>query len=132
MVFGATAKPLASVSGRRSVVLIHDDADNCQQNVCAAAEVLRRSGLVAHVVGLGLKPEDATRMACLPQITGGRFSSGRVPADHRLPVGLAMAATGVLGGARPLIGEPYGADMAMFITIGHTPTVILSDAPTMD
>jgi Ca-activated chloride channel family protein len=54
------AKPLASVSGRRSVVLIHDDADNCQQNVCAAAEVLRRSGLVAHVVGLGLKPEDAT------------------------------------------------------------------------
>ena len=38
------AKPLASVSGRRSVVLIHDDADNCQQNVCAAAEVLRRPG----------------------------------------------------------------------------------------
>jgi Ca-activated chloride channel family protein len=71
------AKPLASVSGRRSVVLIHDDADNCQQNVCAAAEVLRRSGLVAHVVGLGLKPEDATRMACLPQITGGRFFNAR-------------------------------------------------------
>ncbi len=71
------AKPLAAVSGRRSVVLIHDDADNCQQNVCAAAEVLRRSGLVAHVVGLGLKPEDATRMACLPQITGGRFFNAR-------------------------------------------------------
>jgi Ca-activated chloride channel family protein len=71
------AKPLASVSGRRSVVLIHDDADNCQQNVCAAAEVLRRSGLVAHVVGLGLKPEDATRMACLTQITGGRFFNAR-------------------------------------------------------
>ena len=36
------AKPLASVSGRRSVVLIHDDADNCQQNVCAAAELLTK------------------------------------------------------------------------------------------
>ena len=38
------AKSLPSVSGKRSLILIHDDADNCQQNVCAAAEELRRSG----------------------------------------------------------------------------------------
>jgi Ca-activated chloride channel homolog len=71
------AKSLPPAPGKRSVILIHDDADNCQQNVCAAAEELRRSGMVAHVVGLGLKPEDATKMACLTQTTGGRFFNAR-------------------------------------------------------
>ena len=43
------AKSMPPGPGRRSLVLIHDDADNCQQNVCAAAEELRRAGIVAHV-----------------------------------------------------------------------------------
>ena len=32
-----------------------------------------RGGVTAHVVGLGLKPDDLAKMACLPQITGGRL-----------------------------------------------------------
>lgn len=71
------AKSLPPAPGKRSLILIHDDADNCQQNVCAAAEELRRAGIVAHVVGLGLKPNDATTMACLPQTTGGRLFNAR-------------------------------------------------------
>jgi Ca-activated chloride channel homolog len=105
------AKPLAAVSGKRSVVLIHDDADNCQQNVCAAAEVLRRSGLVAHVVGLGLKPEDATRMACLPQITGGRLFNARSAEQIGTSVEEALRlASGDAGGvdvpAAPTLARP--------------------------
>lgn len=73
------AKSLPPGPGRRSLVLIHDDADNCQQNVCVAAEELRRAGITAHVVGLGLKPGDAAVMACLPQITGGQFHNVRTP-----------------------------------------------------
>ncbi len=71
------AKSLPPAPGKRSLILIHDDADNCQQNVCAAAEELRRAGIVAHVVGLGLKPGDATAMACLPQVTGGQLFNAR-------------------------------------------------------
>ncbi|HUC45046.1 MAG TPA: VWA domain-containing protein, partial [Hyphomicrobiaceae bacterium] len=71
------AKSLAAGPGKRSLVLIHDDADNCQQNVCAAAEELRRAAIVVQVVGLGLRPADAAAMACLPQATGGRLFNAR-------------------------------------------------------
>jgi acetylornithine deacetylase len=58
------------------------------------------------------------------ELTGGRFSSSRVPADHPLPVGLATVAEGVLGRRPPMTGEPYGADMRLLIHHGATPTVI--------
>ncbi|HEX5824241.1 MAG TPA: ArgE/DapE family deacylase [Candidatus Limnocylindrales bacterium] len=58
------------------------------------------------------------------EIVGGQFGSGRVPSDHPLPVGLARAVEAV-GGRRPeLLGEPYGADMRLFINEGDTPCVI--------
>jgi acetylornithine deacetylase len=58
------------------------------------------------------------------EITGGRFGSARVPSDHPLPTGLADAAEAI-GGRRPaLLGEPYGADMQMFVNVGGTPCVI--------
>jgi Ca-activated chloride channel family protein len=66
-------------AGRRTLLLVHDEADNCQQNVCALAEELRRAGIVAHVVGLAWKPDDVARMACLPQLTGGRTYNTRTP-----------------------------------------------------
>lgn len=58
--------------GPRSVVLIHDDADNCQVDLCSLAAELRAVGIKAHVVGLGVKPADMAKMACLTQTTGGR------------------------------------------------------------
>jgi acetylornithine deacetylase len=57
-------------------------------------------------------------------ITGGRFSSAEVPADHPLPAGLARAIEDVLGRSPPLVGAPYGADMRLLINEGRTPTVI--------
>ena len=58
------------------------------------------------------------------EITGGRFSSSRVPADHPLPVSLADAAEATLGRRPAFLGEPYGADMRLLVNEGHTPTVI--------
>ena len=58
------------------------------------------------------------------ELTGGRFSSSRVPADHPLPTGLAAVARDVLGRAPAFHGEPYGADMRLLIHHGQTPTVI--------
>jgi acetylornithine deacetylase len=58
------------------------------------------------------------------EITGGRFGSARVPSDHPLPVGLADAAESVTGRRPALLGEPYGADMRLFVNVGDTPCVI--------
>jgi acetylornithine deacetylase len=58
------------------------------------------------------------------EITGGRFGSARVPADHPLPAGLAEVAASVMGRPPSLRAEPYGADMQMFVNHGGTPCVI--------
>ncbi len=41
-----------------------------------------------------------------------------------MPVGLADVAEAVTGRRPALLGEPYGADMQMFINVGATPCVI--------
>ena len=58
------------------------------------------------------------------EITGGRFGSARVPSDHPLPAGLAAVVERVTGRRPALLGEPYGADMQMFVNHGDTPCVI--------
>jgi acetylornithine deacetylase len=58
------------------------------------------------------------------EITGARFGSARIAADHPLPVGLAAAAKAVTGRRPSLVGVPYGADMRLFINVGDTPCVI--------
>lgn len=58
------------------------------------------------------------------ELTGGKFSSSQVPADHPLPVSLAAAVGDVLGRPAAFHGEPYGADMRLLIDHGDTPTVI--------
>jgi acetylornithine deacetylase len=58
------------------------------------------------------------------EIVGGQFGSGRVPSDHPLPAGLASVAELVTGRRPALLGEPYGADMRLFIDEGGTPCVM--------
>jgi acetylornithine deacetylase len=58
------------------------------------------------------------------EITGGRFGSARVASDHPLPTGLAAVVEEVTGRRPALLGEPYGADMQMFVNVGGTPCVI--------
>jgi acetylornithine deacetylase len=81
------------------------DLRTCIAAACAADPFLR-----GHPVGL--------------ELTGGKFSSARVPADHPLPVSLAAAAESTLGRRPALLGEPYGADMRLLVNEGRTPTVI--------
>jgi acetylornithine deacetylase len=58
------------------------------------------------------------------ELTGGKFSSARIPADHPLPVGLAAVVERLTGRRPALLGERYGADMRLLVNEGHTPTVI--------
>ena len=58
------------------------------------------------------------------EVTGGRFGSVRLPSDHPLPAGLAGTIESVTGQRPALLGEPYGADMRLFVNVGDTPCVI--------
>ena len=58
------------------------------------------------------------------EITGGRFGSARVPSDHPLPVSLAETIEAVTGRRPVMLGEPYGADMRLFVNVAATPCVI--------
>jgi Ca-activated chloride channel homolog len=68
------AAALAKAPGAASLVLIHDDPDNCAQDPCAAAEELAKAQpqLAVHVISIQLAKTDSQRMACVPRLTGGR------------------------------------------------------------
>ena len=97
--------------GRYGVRLGQSEADAaaelraCIEAACAADEFLRDHPATV-------------------EITGGRFGSVRVPSDHPLPVGLAATIEEVTGRRPELLGEPYGADMRLFVNVGDTPCVI--------
>ncbi|MHB8958050.1 MAG: ArgE/DapE family deacylase [Candidatus Limnocylindrales bacterium] len=58
------------------------------------------------------------------EITGARFGSSRVAADHPLPMGLSAVAEAVTGTAPRSVGVPYGCDMRLFVGVGETPCVV--------
>jgi acetylornithine deacetylase len=89
------------------------------QSPAAAADELRACIAEACAADPFLRQHPAT-----VEITGGRFGSARVPSDHPLPTGLADVAEAVLGRRPALLGEPYGADMQMFVNHGDTPCVM--------
>jgi acetylornithine deacetylase len=99
------------VEGRYGVRLGQTPAD--------AAADLRRAIDDANESDAFLRERPAT-----VEIVGGQFGSGRVPSDHPLPVGLAEVAEAVTGRRPALLGEPYGADMRLFIDEGGTPCVM--------
>lgn len=69
-----TLEVLPKGGAAHTIVLVHDDLDNCQQNPCALVEEIRRDhpGLRLHVISIDLKPQENTQMLCLPRATGGR------------------------------------------------------------
>lgn len=97
------AKLLGKTPGPRSIVLLHDDPDNCQQDPCAALAELQEAspGIVVHVVGLGLKPDDANRYQCLTKPTGGRHVNAQDGAGIAAGIGdvLQLAALGTTDAA---------------------------------
>jgi Ca-activated chloride channel family protein len=61
------------------IVLIHDNADNCSQEICTAANDIAKSNpsLKVHVLSLGLSKSERDRMQCLAKTTKGlQFDAG--------------------------------------------------------
>jgi Ca-activated chloride channel family protein len=61
-------------SAPANIILIHDDVDNCGQDVCLVARAIAKSNpnLAVHVVGIGLEKSKVNAMHCLPKLTGGK------------------------------------------------------------
>jgi Ca-activated chloride channel homolog len=101
------AKVLGKTAGPRSIVLIHDDPDNCQQDACAALAEMQQAapGVVVHVVGLGLKPDEAQRYQCLTKPTGGRHVDAQDGPQIAAAIGdvLAVALQGMRDSAQPKV-----------------------------
>jgi acetylornithine deacetylase len=97
--------------GRYGVRLGQTEAEaEAELRACIAAACAEDDFLREHPAGV--------------EVTGGRFGSARVPSGHPLPVGLADAAESVTGRRPAFIGEPYGADMRLFVNVADTPCVI--------
>jgi len=64
---------------RASIVVVHDGADNCQQDMCAAAAEIAKAqpGLAIHTVGLQMEEEDVRKSACISALTGGQAFDAR-------------------------------------------------------
>jgi Ca-activated chloride channel family protein len=57
-----------------TILLVHDDLDNCQQNPCDLADTIRAQypRLTIHVLSIGLSHADARQMQCLTVPTNGQ------------------------------------------------------------
>lgn len=68
------AAKLGPQSAPASVVLIHDGADNCQLDPCAAIADLKAAHprVRVDVVSVGVAPDEAQTVVCLPEATGGK------------------------------------------------------------
>jgi Ca-activated chloride channel family protein len=101
------AKALGPPTTPGSLVLVHDDPDNCQQDPCAAAAEINKAypKLTINVVSLGLKRDDVQRMSCIARATGGKLYDARDAADVTKFIDEAMAA----GSTTPVAPKPTPA-----------------------
>ncbi|WP_454915404.1 vWA domain-containing protein [Xanthobacter sediminis] len=85
------AEALRYTDGPATVVLVTDGSETCDADPCATAAELKASGpaFTAHVIGLGLTREDAAKVACIAQATGGRY----MEANDAATLDRALAAT---------------------------------------
>jgi Ca-activated chloride channel family protein len=108
------AKELAATAGASggSIILIHDDTDNCQQDPCAAAAEIKRSQpkTAVHVISLGMKEEDVDRVACVARSTGGKQFD--VHSGSELAKAFEVALASAVARAPALVAGPKPAARA--------------------
>ena len=99
-----------------TILLIHDDLDNCQQNPCALTADIRAQypRLVIHVVSIGLTPADAPQMQCLTTATGGQHYLATTGAQVTSAIGevIDIASRAPRGSPTPGVQAPAGTRAA--------------------
>ena len=105
------AGKLGPGSAAATVILVHDGADNCQQDPCAAVGELRAAHpqVRVDVVSISVAADEAATVACLPKATGGKHY--QVSAARDIDAALVEAIARA-GGAAPPAAEARSATQA--------------------
>ncbi|MGE0700804.1 MAG: VWA domain-containing protein [Hyphomicrobiaceae bacterium] len=120
-----TASRLGPATARSTIVLIHDGPDNCQLDPCTVVGDLHvaHPGVRINVVSIGLSPDEAQTMACLPRSTGGRhYQVSSMEALEAALVGALAPVPDAVAGAsqpRPAEPEPRAAATAESVAAGR-------------
>ena len=85
------AKELRHVEDPASVILVSDGLETCDTDPCVMAQLLEESGIdfKVHVVGFDLTKEEAEKLQCISDITGGKYLS----ADNATELTQALSET---------------------------------------
>jgi len=89
-----------------SLVLVADSSDTCNVNVCAMAKSLKERAPTLQIHAIGFVSSDPSKvrpLACLAEVTGGRFTVARGRAD------LSQALSLALGGPPPAPADALAA-----------------------
>ncbi|MEQ1696430.1 MAG: VWA domain-containing protein [Hyphomicrobiaceae bacterium] len=70
-------------SNPASIILIHDNADNCRQDPCEAASQIAAANpnVKINLVSLGIDPDELARISCVAKATGGQVFDVREAAN---------------------------------------------------
>ncbi|WP_336799339.1 vWA domain-containing protein [Kaistia sp. MMO-174] len=79
---------------RATVIVFVDKVEACDANPCVLAESLakRAKDLTVEVIGLGLEDKDIESVACLAEMTGGKFINAKDGTDVAGGLAAALAA----------------------------------------
>ncbi len=88
-----------------TLIVVHDDVDNCRQDVCAAATDLAKLNpkLAVHVITISLDPATTHKMSCLATATGGRSFDARDAESVEAALSEALKLARVIDPAAPAI-----------------------------
>ncbi len=122
-----------------TIVLIHDDLDNCGQDVCAVAAEIAQSnpGLVVHDIGLGLDKAKLQATSCLPRLTNGKLFNAQDAAglstslDHIVKLAHLDTAAPEPAEAEAPKDKPPAADAApgLYLSAGLGPKSATLESP---
>ena len=101
-------KTLGRNRNQGTIILVSDGIENCRRDPCQIAADLKkkRPGLRIHVLGLGIKVEEAPQLQCIAKNTGGLFRNTASQRELTAALTLSFASVGPRLISKPRLQKP--------------------------
>jgi Ca-activated chloride channel homolog len=136
-----TAKAIGAAAPA-TIVMIHDDVDNCSPDMCAAAAEIAKANpnLAIYSIGLGLGPQKLQQMSCVANATHGRAYDAQDTAGLTSALDEVMKLANLEPGASPApipeqtskkepAAPPAQAPPGLYLTAGLGPDSATLESP---
>jgi Ca-activated chloride channel family protein len=136
-----TAKAIGTAAPA-TIVMIHDDIDNCSPDTCAAAAEIAKANpnLAIYSIGLGLGPQKLQQMSCVANATHGRAYDVQDAATLTSALDEVMKLANLQPGAAPTpppdqtskkeeAARPPQAPPGLYLTAGLGPDSATLESP---